>query len=378
MKESKTKEEIAFEGANQEIVNEFSCTNCGADLQYKPGTHHLHCEYCGTKNEIPDLGEPINEKDFLDYLDKESHKDVQMSINVVSCNNCGAETTVETNIKSQTCAYCSTPLVIKDIVCEQVIRPKALLPFKLNKNEAREKLKHWVNKLWFTPNDLKKSCLDAERFKGLYVPYWTYDSNSSSTYLGQRGDYYYVNVPYTATENGKSVQKTRREQRTKWTTVSGSVNHFFDDVLVVASDTLPIKFAKELEPWDLQNLTPFNDSFLGGFITEKYHIGLKDGFNIAKRRMDKTIRQLVSRDIGGDTQRILNLKTQHNNITFKHILLPIYLSGFRYKGKVYQILINARTGEIKGERPYSYWKIAGMVVGILALLGILMLVFGSS
>ena len=112
---------------------------------------------------------------------------------------------------------------------------------------------------------------------------------------------------------------------------------------------------------------PFDEKYLSGFITEKYGIGLEDGFEIAKKIMDNIIRQDVRRDIGGDTQRIFQVSTVHKDITFKHILLPVYVSAYRYISKLYRFLVNARTGEVQGERPYSKIKIALAVITVLAI-----------
>lgn len=365
-----SKEELAYAGPNKETVNVFACISCGADLNYKPGTRHLTCTYCNAENEIPDSGEPVNENDFYEYINNSAATSAQMTISVVSCSACGANTTIDPNIRSHSCPYCMNPLVVKDAHTDSVIQPKAVLPFKLNKDEVRNKFKAWVKGLWFAPNDLKKASVDTDRFNGMYIPYWTFDSNTQSSYIGQRGDYYYVNVNYTATENGKTVTKTRRDRKIRWHTVSGNVSHAFDDVLVIASHSLPLKYAEKLEPWDLENLTGFNESFLGGFITEKYKVELKEGFDTARNKMDDHIRTLVRKNIGGDQQRIINLNTKHSDITFKHILLPIYISAFRFKGKVYNFLVNGRTGEVQGERPYSAWKIALLVIAILAVIGV--------
>jgi hypothetical protein len=120
---------------------------------------------------------------------------------------------------------------------------------------------------------------------------------------------------------------------------------------------------------------PFNESYLSGFKTESYQINLKDGFGYAKVRMDEAINSSVCKDIGGDHQRIFSLKTVYNDIKFKHILLPIWISAYMYKNKVYRFLINGRTGEVKGERPYSWTKITLAILGALALiLGIVLIV----
>ena len=348
-------------------ANSFGCTNCGADLKFKPGTTHLNCDYCGTKNEIPQIDEPIQEFDFNTFLSKESSSADKLVENFVKCNSCGASSSLPENVSSALCPYCATPLVIEEAQQENLIQPKSLLPFKLDKNQAKTNFKQWINKLWFAPGDLKKSALNFDHFKGVYIPYWTYDTDTKTAYSGQRGEYYYVNESYTTTENGKTATKTRQVRKTRWYNVSGHVQHFFDDILTVATKSLNKKYINKLEPWDLDNLVAFDKSYLSGFITEKYQINLSEGFEIAKDIADVKIRTLVKRDIGGDDQRIILLNTNYENIKFKHLLLPVFVCAYKYKNKLYQFLVNGRTGEIQGERPYSWIKIVAFAFIILAI-----------
>jgi hypothetical protein len=198
------------------------------------------------------------------------------------------------------------------------------------------------------------------------MPYWTYDSNTITQYTGLQGIHYYVTESYTDSE-GRS--QTRQVQRTRWLPASGTVYNNFDDVLVVSSKSLPENFANELEPWDLHELKTYDDKFLSGFVTESYQIDLKFGFEKAKNRMQPVIKSSVINDIGGDVQQVTSMDSTYNDIKFKHILLPVWLSSYRYKDKVYRFLINARTGEVQGERPYSAAKIALLVISILAVIG---------
>lgn len=358
-------------------ANSFGCTSCGAELKYKPGSTHLKCEYCGTENEIPVLQADIEELDFNAFLDDASGKEETLSIHVVKCEGCGATSSVDPKIESTNCAYCGLPLVLSSAHDEKVIRPKSLLPFKLDPGQAKSKFRNWINKLWFAPSKLTKAVLNFDHFKGVYLPYWTYDSATDSMYVGQRGDYYYVQESYTANENGKSVRRTRQVRRTRWTNVSGKVNHAFDDVLVCSSTSVPVTYVNKLEPWDLNNLTPFDEKYLSGFVTEKYQVNLKEGFAMAKTIMDDRIRQLVRQHIGGDEQRIMSLNTDYSNITFKHILLPAYISAYKFKGKLYRFLVNARTGEVQGERPWSWTKIAGAILGSILIITLLYFLFGK-
>jgi hypothetical protein len=207
----------------------------------------------------------------------------------------------------------------------------------------------------------------------MYIPYWAYDSASFSTYEGQRGDNYYETESYQAFENGKSVTRTRTVTKTRWHYVSGRVSREFDDVLVNASHSLPEEYAHALEPWDLKELVNFDEKFLSGFRTECYQIDLAEGWVNAKKIMDGFIRQDVCADIGGDHQRISHLDSRFGNVKFKHTLLPVWISSFNYNRKTYLFLVNGRTGEVQGERPYSWIKITLaviVVVGILYLIAL--------
>jgi DNA-directed RNA polymerase subunit RPC12/RpoP len=349
--------------------NTFGCIDCGADLKFTPGTTSLSCEYCGAANEIPVAEVEIAELDYEAYLENATSAADQLTVNLVKCQICAAESTLQPHITSASCPYCDTPLIVADAHEENILKPKSLLPFKITKEEAIAAFKKWINKLWFAPNALKKAVLSFDHFKGVYLPFWTYDSKTTTSYTGQRGRHYYVSESYTTTENGKTVSKTRQVRRTRWTFVTGRVNHAFDDVLVPASNSLPEKQLTALEPWDLENLVPFTTEFLSGFITEKYQVNLKSGFDKACDIMNVAISSLIGRDIGGDEQRVLSKNTQHKDITFKHLLLPAYVSAYNFKGKLYQFMVNARTGEVQGERPYSWIKITLAIVLGLAIIG---------
>jgi len=356
---------------NETPVGTFACTNCGSDLKYKPGTQHLNCDHCGTENEIPQLEGDFKELDFHEYLTQKSSSEETLIENFTKCENCGASSSMERNITSTNCPYCTSPLVVEHAKEEEIILPKAILPFNFDKETAKEEFKKWLKKLWFAPRQLKKATLRFDHFKGIYIPYWTYDSNTSTQYTGQRGIHYYVTETYSTTVDGKSVTRTRQVQKTNWTPAWGNVSNFFDDVLVVGSNSLPEKYIYKLEPWDLNNLVPFDKSYVSGFITEKYQIDLGDGFDKAKEIIDPKIRALIRRDIGGDVQRIISMNTNYEDITFKHLLLPVFVSAYKYKKKVYQFLVNGRTGEVQGQRPFSWIKIT---LAILLGLGIIALI----
>ena len=333
------------------------CSACGGHLKFEPGTNKLKCEACGAEFDIETSTDNVEELDFNKFVEDNMGSIETQTLHTVECESCGAQVTFDENVVSDKCPFCGSILVVTNTVAATQIKPGSLLPFGLDKQQSFENFKKWVKALWFAPNDLSKKMTDIKELQGIYVPYWTYDSDTNTSYYGQRGTYYYTTETYTVTVNGKAETRTRQVRHTRWTPVSGSVHLFFDDVLVLASKSLSAKHANDLEPWDLDKLVSYDEKYLSGFRTETYQIDLKDGFGTAKKIMDNRIYGAIRRDIGGDEQRVTSKNTDYSAITFKHILLPVYISAYRYNNKVYQILVNARTGEVQGDRPYSFWKI---------------------
>ncbi len=146
------------------------------------------------------------------------------------------------------------------------------------------------------------------------------------------------------------------------------VSRFFDDILIPASRAVNENRVRDLSPWDLQALVPYEPAYLSGFKAQRYQVDLETGFESAKEIMAGVIHADVCSDIGGDEQRVHSIGTDYSAETFKHILLPIWIAAYRFEGKVFQVLINARTGEVHGERPYSAIKIILLVVTIIAVI----------
>jgi LSD1 subclass zinc finger protein len=348
---------------------QFACESCGAVLSYAPGTTNLKCEYCGHENTIAEPEATVDELSFEDGLAAGTGHDDVLEAETVTCEACAAEFTLAEGVSSDACPFCGHNVVTEPQV-HPMLKPGAVLPFALDAKAARERFRGWIKSLWFAPNDLVRFAKANDAFNGIYVPYWTFDCRTTSHYHGQRGTNYTTTETYTATENGKPVRKTRTVVRVRWTPVSGTVARAFDDVLVLASDKLPRTYTEKLEPWDLEALSPYTPAYLSGFRAERYCFGLREGFDFAKRIMDGVIRGDVKRDIGGDHQRIGRLSTRHDGITYKHILLPIWVAAYRYGGKPYRIVINGRTGEVQGERPYSWLKIGAVVLALAAIAGV--------
>lgn len=350
------------------------CEQCGADLRFVPGQTALKCDHCGHIQAIPEA--PWSRPRALGELDlnRALHDDLPPGqieeTRSTPCPSCGAMVDFQGATNATQCPFCATPVAIGTGSHRQ-IKPQALIAFALNEGEARAAMTRWLGKLWFAPNGLVEYARKGRAMTGLYVPYWTFDAATRSRYRGQRGTYYYTTRTVTVNVNGRSEQRQQQERHTSWANVSGWVSRAFDDVLVLASQSLPRRYTDALAPWDLTALVPHNPDFLAGFSAEGYTISLADGTTIAHEVMAGVIEADVRSDIGGDEQRIDSVDTDYSAETFKHILLPIWMAAYKYGGKSYRFVVNGQTGRVQGERPWSKWKIAfaALVLAIIAAAG---------
>lgn len=355
--------------------NTLQCNSCGATLHFAPGTHHLQCSYCGSANEIADTdNSPIVSFDYHDFIANQHSETSAHMANVVSCKNCGATTTLPPEVISDNCAFCASPLVISEAENKSIPKPHYILPFLVPQPQALESFRIWLKKLWFAPSDLSKMVNnDARQFKGVYIPHWSYDAVTISDYIGSRGEYYYVTETYTENVDGEDVQRTREVRNTAWYPASGRVGLNFTDILISASNSLPQKVANRLEPWRLDSLVHYNEQYVSGFRSELFQIDAENGLEEAKQLMLPTIRKSVLEDIGGDEQQIQDISTTYNNLGLKYLLLPAWISAYKYDNKLYHFTVNACTGEVVGERPYSAAKIAlAVLAGIILIIIIIM------
>jgi len=344
----------------------FTCPSCGAPQKFSPATGKLVCEFCRTQTDIKVSQDIIHEYEFTEAVTALHTQKNQIIEKNIKCKKCGGSFTLTPYSFSSNCPYCNTP-AITDFI--QEITPKSLIPFILTHKEAQRLFKKWVGSRWFAPNAFKKYLDGDNTLTGYYLPYWTYDSDTISSYHGLRGDVYYVTVTKTIVQNGRQRQIRVQEPRINWTPVSGTVYVSFDDITIGATKTISRAILDSLEPWDTTSLVPFDEKYLSGFEAEEYTIGLDNGFEFAKAKMAHKIEQNIRYDIGGDQQQIHQVHTKHNDITYKNILLPVWTASFRWKEKEYYYAINAQSGKIVGERPYSSMKIIFAVLTVLSLLG---------
>ncbi len=333
-------------------------------MAWDPAQGQLKCVACGNLRSVEASQATTGEHSFDEALAHQQQ--ITAAALEVRCDGCGAVFAFEPPQVAGACPFCAAQIVMQPKAASPLVAPNALLPFKIPLDGSRNLVRNWIGSLWFAPSALTQMA-QVDALKGLYLPYWSYSAGTVTRYVGERGDHYMETVMET---NQRGERVPRQVVRVRWSGAQGVVEGPFRDVLVVATKVVDRRVT-DLEPWDLESLTAYEPAYLSGFQAQRYQVELPEGFESAKRQMQPTIEGWIRSDIGGDEQRVHTMETRYRDVAFRHILLPVWIGAYRFHGRVFQIAVNARTGEVQGDRPYSAAKITLLVIGILLVILIL-------
>lgn len=347
-------------------MNEYPCGGCGARVEYAPGTTVLRCPYCGFEQQLAAPARTVVEHDIAELATLPRKPIATIAAHTFVCSKCGAQT--QSDAIADRCQFCGAP-VVADLSAGEQIAPEAVLPFAVDRNGMRQSLGAWAKSRWFAPGSLKK-VTEAESVTGTYLPHWTFDAKTVSDYTGERGEHYYETETYT--ENGET--RTREVQRTRWYAASGTVSRDFDDVLVTGTHQVTTKHLEKLDPWPLTDAVAYQPDYLAGYQALRYDTEPENALEAAKGRMADVIHGDCERDIGGDEQRVHSVDTRYFDLTYKLMLLPVWIACYLHAGRTFTVLVNGRTGEVVGQRPYSPLKIVLTVLAVLVALAVIVTV----
>ena len=342
----------------------YRCESCGGIMEFDIKTQMLKCPNCDTTIEIINDQSKIVEHTLTLEAERTIRVEEKES-KTMECSGCGATIELGAHDTATKCPYCGSSYVLANEQ-KSVIIPDGVVPFKIDKNQVLLEFRNWIKKRWLAPNALKQ-LYQHGGFQGIYIPYWTFDSQ--------------VSCYYTA-EGGKDRTRTYRDDEgnehtetiTDWYPTAGTINHFFDDVQVSATQSYKRGFFAGIEPFNFSQLASYSPEYISGYLSENYSIGLEDGHREAIDKMDDELVNMAAYDVHRryDHARNIRINPDYSNETYKHLLLPIYSTTYTFKNKVYNVMINGQTGKIKGEYPKSPIKIAILIV--LAII-IIVLIF---
>jgi predicted RNA-binding Zn-ribbon protein involved in translation (DUF1610 family) len=343
----------------------YECESCGGLIKFCIEKQKFVCESCGAERNVASKSARVAENDFNRYLEREAKTVSFKGMAAVACQRCGMEISFDDKQIAATCPMCGSTQVAT-VKQKAGIPPDGIIPFKIDKADAQQKFRDWVKSRWFAPNDFKKRYGEGD-LKGMYLPFWTYDADVTSRYRGQGG-----RVRVVRDRDGNTTTTT------DWFPVSGVVSSSFDDIQVCASGKQ--ENITGILPFNtVHNTVPFSAAHLSGYYAELYTVKANEGFVQAKNIMEQTMTQLARRDIlrRYDKAIVSSLDSEYRNVTYKHVLLPLWESAFWYNEKIYHYLINGETGKVSGKRPWSGWKIAiAVIIGVAAAVAFLV-IFGD-
>ena len=348
--------------------HKFPCPACGASAQWDATKRALVCPACGTLSpmEVSPEGTVISEHDLVTALRDlpTEARGWQSERRTVKCQSCQAISVFAPNRVAQKCEFCGSPSLLPYDDIKPPIRPESVLPFTVSTTQVRDALRQWYSTRWFAPNLLKRSAM-TDTVKGIYLPYWTFDAQTQADWTAESGTHYYDTDSY---QDASGRMQTRQVQRTRWQPAAGSLENFFDDELEPATRGVHAGLLRQVEPFPTKDLVPYDAGYLSGWTVEQYQIDLVTAATQARASMDAKLRQLCGQAVPGDTHRNLDVQAHYSGQTFKHILVPVWLITYAYHGKSYQVLANGVSGQLAGEHPLSWIKIAFAALAALLVL----------
>ena len=326
---------------------EFQCPQCGGERHFHIGQQGLVCTQCGHFDPIeqPKSEVPASEQEtplFVMLSSPQAQSELGGTL-TVTCQRCGSATTWSARHGTVDCPFCGADMVLHASRGRMVILPQALIPFQIDEDQARDAVHAWWKKGWVRPPSLQRRAAIL-RLRGVYVPFWTFD------------DLYRAQWFEGELDGGLRMQSCRDHLIT------------YDDVLVCGSYTISERTARGMEPFDTKKLVMYQPEYLAGWPAEVSQLSLADASLNARERM---VRE--TQDKFPTEAKVTEVSTEF--MTFKHILLPVWVGEYRYRGRSYHFAVNGQTGKVAGEVPRSLALLFDLSVAIGILIPFAALAF---
>ncbi|CAH1205475.1 hypothetical protein PAECIP111893_02356 [Paenibacillus plantiphilus] len=347
---------MSSEAAELEITQarseEAECPSCGGSFQFNPATRNLKCPYCEFESDIADPADGeeqiVQEMDFSEAANLNGY-DWGTDKKSVICGSCAGESIYDSLQIADVCPYCDSNQLMEATI-DNALSPNGVIPFGITTNQAADKFGAWLKRRWFTPRAAKENTR-PDSFRGVYLPHWTFDSKTASRYTAKYGK---DRVVKGADGKDKTV--------TDWYVTQGFYQEFIDDHLVLATTRHDERMLSKIRPFDQTKSKVYDKQYLAGYVAERYSVGIEDGWKQAQKEIHDHLVSRVTSDIerkhSSNHVKDVKLAVSHSDIMYKYLMLPIWLSSFKYKGKLYQFAVNGQTGKVGGTAPLSALRVA--------------------
>ena len=357
----------------------YTCPQCGASTKFNVAAGGVACEYCGYQADVEaeKVGRGAQELEFTIETWQQAEQGWGVERREMHCENCGAILAIDEGAITTTCPFCASNKVNVRAAISDVLRPGFVIPFKVKADQLVGRSKEWLGKGWFHPSELRSSAM-VDHFTGIYLPYWTFDTVINASWRAEVGhektERYY--------DSSSKSWKTRTKIEWRWE--NGSVHLNIDDFLVSGSSQLSRVILGRIKSFNLDDLAEYSSDFLAGWQAQAYDITLPEAWEDGKESLRELAKKSCYEDINSSHVRNFSMTADFGDETWRYLLLPVYLTSYRFEGKAYQVMANGQNGEIAGQKPVAWWKIwlavaALLIPGLfLALIGLPLLLLNGA
>ncbi len=356
----------------------FKCPQCGATTGFDVAAGGVACQHCGYQSspQAQAVGLQAEGMEFtLETLSK-ANQGWGLARKEMHCDSCGADMAIPEKALSATCPFCASNRVnVREAPVDQ-LRPRFLIPFKIQPEATRALSQKWLGQGWYHPDELGKSAV-VDRFIGIYLPFWTFSAKIASGWNAQVG--YEIQERYY--DDHDKTWKTRT--RIDWRWEKGRVQISVSDLLVCGSSHISEALLEQVSPFNLNELVSYAPDFLAGWQAQTYDLALPGAWERGKVRMREQAKDACYAAIKSSHVRNFNMTADFGGETWRYILLPVYVTAYKFENKTFQVMLNGQTGKISGQKPVAWGKIWLAVAAMLspglclALLGLPLLLAGG-
>lgn len=344
----------------------YKCPCCDGAIEFDSTSQKLKCPFCDTDFDVENIEAYNNEIDSVnndnfnwtsilssDWINTDTDNILEYS-----CNACGGIIIADSNTAATSCPFCDNPVIIKSKL-NGALKPDLIIPFKVDKNAAKEALinhlkgKKLLPKVFYDENHI-------DEIKGMYVPFWLFNCDS----IGH--------ARYRATRI-----RTWRDQNYIYTETSNylvtrSGNLKFERVPVDGSSIISDDLMESIEPYNWNELTDFKTAYLSGYFADKYDIDSQKTSDRANDRIKKsTSSALDSTVVGYNSYIQQNLSVNLSNTSVKYALLPVWFLNTSWEDKKFTFVMNGQTGKFAGNLPIDKKAYHKWLWGLTAIIGTL-------
>ena len=320
----------------------FKCPQCGASTRFDVAAGGVACEHCGytTAPQAEKVGLQAQGMEFtLETLSK-AHLGWGLARKEMHCDSCGADMVIPEKALSATCPFCASNRVnVREAPTDQ-LRPRFLIPFKIQPQATRALAQQWLGQGWYHPEELGTSAM-VDRFVGIYLPFWTFSANIGSNWKAQVG--YETQERYFDDEDKTWKTRTRIE----WRWENGQVRLGVANLLVCGSSRISKTLLEKLYPFHLNELVSYAPDFLAGWQAQTYDLTLPQAWEQGKAAMREQAKKACHADIKSSHVRNFSMTADFDDESRRYVLLPVYVAAYKIENKIFQVISENSSKDIQ-------------------------------